>query len=59
MADSSETGETGEKRAAGETDDGSRSEVRGFLNFELRTQNFVSRLSRVMSIVGSSIEWRQ
>src|SRR6266852_3559590 len=29
-----------------ETDDGSRSEVRGFLNFEPRTPNFGSRLSR-------------
>jgi hypothetical protein len=26
--------------------EGSRSEVRGFRNFELRTQNFESRLSR-------------
>ena len=31
-----------EKRGIGEADDGSRFEVRGFLNFEPRTSNFVS-----------------
>jgi hypothetical protein len=30
----------------GEMDEGLRSKVRGFRNFELRTQNFESRLSR-------------
>ena len=38
--DSRETGETGEKSATGEKEDGSRFP-------ELRTQNFVSRTSRL------------
>ena len=37
---------TCEKSGTGETDDGSRYEVRGFQNFEPRTSNFVSRQSR-------------
>jgi hypothetical protein len=45
IADSSETGETGGKSATGETDDGSRSEVRRFRNVELWVTPF-SLLSR-------------
>ncbi len=38
-----ETRGTCAKSGKGEMDDGSRSEVRGFLNFELGTSNFVSQ----------------
>jgi len=38
--------ETCEKSGTSQTDDGSRSEVRGFRNFEPRTSNIVLRLSR-------------
>jgi len=40
------TSERSESRVTCETDEGSRSEVRGFRNFEPRTSNFESRFSR-------------
>ena len=53
-----EAGGKGEKSGASETsetDDGSRSEIRGFRNVEPRTSNFGSRLSRLsVSLVLSS-----
>jgi len=40
------TGARSETRVTREPDEGSRSEVRGFRNFEPRTSNFESRFSR-------------
>ena len=52
MPGSSETSETGG------TDDGSRSEVRGFRNFEPRTSNFESPVTRVslLALVARNME---
>jgi len=47
--------ETREKSGMGETDDGSRSEVRGCRTFEPRTSNFVSRLSRTSCLSRSQL----
>jgi hypothetical protein len=44
-----------EKSGTGETDDGSRFEVRGFRNLEPSTSNFVSRLSRTACLSRSRL----